>query len=61
MTTAQTEPVQLRITEKAVPVLVADLTHAITMLELCASTLEDRAPQRAQLARQAAKRLRGAR
>lgn len=55
---ARISPTQLRISQRAIAVLEADVTHAIVMLELCASTIDKRAPERADLARQAAKRLR---
>lgn len=56
-TTFKGEAEQLRIGQRSVAVLEADLAHAIVMLELCASTIAKRAPERAHLAREAAKRL----
>ena len=43
MTTTQ-PPRQMRLTERAVPVSLAAVRHAITMLTLRASVVEKRAP-----------------
>lgn len=56
MTTTQTDPapVQLRITEKAIPVLESDLRDALTMLLHKQSTVSRRAPELARQCQRAA-------